>query len=417
MPLAFKELQDTVQSLFADSTTLGYIYVVIFFVLRVFPTMTFSSAFGDELKLFQCSTGEKGCLEVCHNEMVPFSLDRLMQMKLFLLTLPTVVWYVITQNEREKFKKAEVFKKDLEEKEQAAAKKLEDEEMKATAPLISTSKDEEALLLSATVSLHSERKSGKNTTGSSAYFRTEKNPTALNEYRHRQRYVEKNEKKKWHGKRLNIEKGKVEDVDSNAIIEGSHLAQIFVKIVLEIVFLYVINLRQQYQHNGQTMVNNEGNDYIFTVEEHGQFWLWAVLKVPIFYICGREHHPNHPKPVYGDYNYPSYHTCQQRTSCWSSRSSEKTYFLRYMIAMSFLSILLLIADFIKLGVKTYQNRVKPRREEKRQLLQNRPASRPGSRARSRIGEPEIFSSRNLQPTKLEENTNAALRRSINGPLS
>ena len=203
--------------------------------------------------------------------MVPFSLDRLMQMKLFLLTLPTVVWYVITQNEREKFKKAEVFKKDLEEKEQAAAKKLEDEEMKATAPLISTSKDEEALLLSATVSLHSERKSGKNTTGSSAYFRTEKNPTgtiltlagkvtsqfnknsALNEYRHRQRYVEKNEKKKWHGKRLNIEKGKVEDVDSNAIIEGSHLAQIFVKIVLEIVFLYLRILKSFESTNWRTI--------------------------------------------------------------------------------------------------------------------------------------------------------------------
>ena len=92
------------------------------------------------------------------------------------------------------------------------------------------------------------------------------------------------------------------------------------------------------------------------------------------------------------------------------------YFLFYYIFVLFKSpVKLLIADFIKLGVKTYQNRVKPRREEKRQLLQNR--SRPGSRARSRIGEPEIFSSRNLQPTKLEENTNAALRRSINGPLS
>ena len=62
---------------------------------------------------------------------------------------------------------------------------------------------------------------------------------ALNEYRHRERYVEKKEKKKWQGKRLNIEKGVVEEVDSNAIIEGSHLAQIFVKIVLELVFLYL----------------------------------------------------------------------------------------------------------------------------------------------------------------------------------
>jgi hypothetical protein len=87
------------------------------------------------------------------------------------------------------------------------------------------------------------------------------------------------------------------------------------------------------------MIDNAGNDYVFTVEEHGHFWLWAVLKVPILYICGRQHHPNHPKPKEGDYNYPSYHTCQQRSSCWSSRSSEKTYFLQYMIAMSFLSIL------------------------------------------------------------------------------
>jgi len=208
------------------------------------------------------------------------------------------------------------------------------------------------------------------------------------------------------GKRLNIEKGQVEEVDSNAIIEGSHLAQIFMKIVLEIIFLYVINLRQQYQHNGQTMVNDDGNDYIFTVEEHAQIWMWEVLKVPIFYICGRVHHPDHPKPLVGDYNFPSYHTCQQRTSCWSSRSTEKTYFLRYMIVMSFLSILLLIADFIKLSVKTYRNRVKPRREAKRQLLRDRLASsRPVSR-RSRTSESEIISSRH--PSRSGD---VALRRS------
>jgi len=408
MVLNFNDLQKTVQSLFSDSTTLGYIYVVVFFILRVFPTVTFSSAFGDELKLFQCSSKENGCVEVCHNEMVPFSLDRLMQMKLFMLTLPTVVWYVVTQNEREKFEKANIFKKDIQEKEEAAAKKLEEEEMKATAPLLSTSKDEEAFLINnSSVSLHSELKSRKTTSSSNAYFRAEKNPNALNEYRHRERYVEKKEKKKWQGKRLNIEKGVVEEVDSNAIIEGSHLAQIFVKIVLELVFLYVINLRQQYQHNGQTMVNDEGSDYIFTVQEHGQFWLWQVLKVPIFYICGREHHPNHPKPLEGDYNFPSYHTCQQRTSCWSSRSTEKTYFLQYMIAMSFLSILLLIADLIKLSVKTYKNRVKPRREAKLQLLQDRPVSR-----RSRTAESEVFSSR--QKSRVEE---VKMRNSLNGRLS
>ena len=128
--------------------------------------------------VLRCSTGDKGCLEVCHNEMVPFSLDRLMQMKLFMLTLPTVVWYVVTQNEREKFDKAEIFKKDLKEKENEAAKKLE-EEIKASAPQLSTSKDDEALLINSSVSLTSERKSGKNTTGSGAYLRIEKNPTGI----------------------------------------------------------------------------------------------------------------------------------------------------------------------------------------------------------------------------------------------
>ena len=98
-------------------------------------------------------------------------------MKLFMLTLPTVVWYVVTQNEREKFDKAEIFKKDLKEKENEAAKKLEEEEIKASAPQLSTSKDDEALLINSSVSLTSERKSGKNTTGSGAYLRIEKNPT------------------------------------------------------------------------------------------------------------------------------------------------------------------------------------------------------------------------------------------------
>jgi len=112
--------------------------------------------------------------------MVPFSLDRLMQMKLFMLTLPTVVWYVVTQNEREKFEKANIFKKDIQEKEEAAAKKLEEEEMKATAPLLSTSKDEEAFLINnSSVSLHSELESRKNTSSSNAYFRAEKNPNGI----------------------------------------------------------------------------------------------------------------------------------------------------------------------------------------------------------------------------------------------
>ena len=53
MVLNFGDLQRTVESLFLDSTTIGYIYVVVFFMLRVFPTVTFSSAFGDELKFFQ----------------------------------------------------------------------------------------------------------------------------------------------------------------------------------------------------------------------------------------------------------------------------------------------------------------------------------------------------------------------------
>ena len=116
--------------------------------------------------------------------------------------------------------------------------------------------------------------------------------------------------------------------------------------------------------------------------------MWSVLKVPMHYSCGRTR--NSAVPEENDYHYPSFTTCQNKpVTCWSMRSTEKTIFLRYMVAMSIFSILegililfltsddvklkvefllkwkkLLIADFTKLAWKTYNVRVKPARQEK-----------------------------------------------------
>ena len=108
--------------------------------------------------------------------MVPFSLDRLMQMKLFLLTLPTVVWYVIQRNEREKMAKAKAYKKDLEDKDKEAEEVL-NKDINDSTPLLGTPKTGEALLLTkSNFSIHSETKSTKNSTKSNAYMRITKDP-------------------------------------------------------------------------------------------------------------------------------------------------------------------------------------------------------------------------------------------------
>ena len=107
--------------------------------------------------------------------MVPFSLDRLMQMKLFLLTLPTVIWYVVAQNEREKMEKAKNYKKDLETKMKEAEARLLAEENKST---VSTSKTTDVMLVKSksSCSLRSGRKSAKNSARSNAYLDLEKDP-------------------------------------------------------------------------------------------------------------------------------------------------------------------------------------------------------------------------------------------------
>lgn len=316
-------LEGVVEELLGDATSLGYVYFVVFTTLRVFPVFSmFGGLFGDELKSFDCAEKTQGCLEMCFNDMVPMSLNRLYSLQLFILCLPTLIWRAVVYNEREKLAKARLYLEEI--------KKIESESPPEPIPVaLSSTMVEMVSNKSYETPLFEKPSSRRDSRESGNLNRTYKKD---NTYIHMTKYGRRLEKAKTKTRR-NIKSGGTVMVDETTAIHVSHVIQLVSKLALELIFISLVFFRQKLQHNGQ---KTKG--------------FWEKMKVPQFYYCG-----GYPDSQYSEshgYFNATKETCQSpHVQCWVMRSWEKTFFLRYMAAMSTLSIIILTLDIIFLCVK------------------------------------------------------------------
>jgi len=125
-----------------------------------------------------------------------------------------------------------------------------------------------------------------------------------------------------------------EDIIWTRPIAHHYVVHLFAQLVLEIIFFFLLDLVQQFQHNTLSGFN------------------WSVLYVPEEYIC--------------DTSKISVSACKltKEVTCFIPRSYDKTIFLWYHIIMCLISIILLVLDTVYTVQKHLRKKVSKIKERR-----------------------------------------------------
>lgn len=105
----FDALSDIAHKILRYSTPFGHIWVVITFLLRLFPAATIAEGvYGDEYGDFECVTSQPGCSQVCYNLFAPMNHPRFWQMQILFLCFPSLFFAMIASTVESKYSLAKM---------------------------------------------------------------------------------------------------------------------------------------------------------------------------------------------------------------------------------------------------------------------------------------------------------------------
>ena len=261
-----------------------------------------SSLYSDEFSMFKCDTKQPGCIQVCFNKFTPMNPIRFWTFQMVFLFIPTIFFYAYANNFNNRVEKVEQLRKDIEQ-------------------------------------LITPENSIK-----------EYNFSEAKELRKREAEIFLKQKRLDKSVReLGVYKSKVKiDVlegppdtskkENSQILVSSKLKIMYilhclVKILIELIFLYLNYLLQAQQ--------SQTYDFGFFI--FGQTWT-----VPERYLCSTE------KSI----------ACNQQmqaVSCWISRPFEKTMFLKYMVGLTYISIVVSSFEILEMLLKSNKSRLSKRK--------------------------------------------------------
>lgn len=284
------------------SNAWGKVWWLLNVLFRGFVVQSVGAAsFADET--FLCDTNQPGCTKVCHNRFMPMGPIRYWNMQLVFLFLPTIFFYTYAQRFTERARQLETAEKEHQELEVQEAK---------------------------------ERETMSMMTGSSGVTHTS---MALGKKSRRIKQLRKKLGSFKRKEKFDAIAGKTQTTVMGTRLKMVYIAHCVIKIIVEIVFLwgnYALQL-QQSQNYGYGMS------------------IWSrAWTVPEKYVCQTdEQHLSllGADNFYGRMFFSNNGACGQNKygiTCWVGKPNEKTFFLRYMIALDYISITVCILEIMEM---------------------------------------------------------------------
>lgn len=276
----------------------GKVWWLLNMLFRGFVILSVGGAcFGDEG--IDCDTSQPGCKTICFNRFMPMNPIRFWNMQLVFVFVPTVFFYAYASKFAERVKRKEVL-----------AKEIDEEQMNLTM-------DDGDVSVAASQAL-----SMRQETLTHRKHQLQKLDRKLGHFKEKERYDV-------FSKGADAQKQYV-----SAKLKTMYILHCCLKLVFEIIFLwgnYVLQVQQSQTY------------------DFGFFIFGGTWFVPEKWICPTT--SPHEDNFYAKMFWAPNGACAQQTSgvtCWVSRPNEKTFFLKYMIAMDYICIAVTCLEIVEM---------------------------------------------------------------------